>query len=181
MKSVLVAGAKRRKSRELALRTSRVGDNIRRSICLPNHYILMLSLLITTLLLQLNSSSDCNNAPQLADRLLQEAARLGIQVMQGNPELPGKDASYRAMHGRPGIILISPRPMGASTRCQLITHEMIHVLQHFKRSLKGVDPIGLGTTAIEALRHSQPQEAEAYSNQNKPLKILELLQKLKRP
>lgn len=141
----------------------------------------MLSLLITTLLLQLSSSTDCNNAPQLAERLLQEASRLGIQVIQGVPELPGKDASYRAMHGRPGIILISPRPMGASTRCQLITHEMIHVLQHFNRSLKGVDPIGLGTTTAEASRHSQPQEAEAYSNQNKPLKILELLQRLKRP
>ena len=139
----------------------------------------MISLLI--LLLQLNSISDCNNAPQLADRLLQEAARLGIQVIQGNPELPGKDASYRAIHSRPGIILISPRPMGASTRCQLITHEMIHVLQHFHRSLKAVDPIGLGTTTTEASRHSQPQEAEAYSNQYKPLKILELLQRLKRP
>ncbi len=141
----------------------------------------MLSLLITTLLLQLSSSTDCNNAPQLSERLLQEASRLGVQVIQGVPELPGKDASYRAIHGRPGVILISPRPMGASTRCQLITHEMIHVLQHFNRSLKGVDPIGLGTTAAEASRHSQPQEAEAYSNQNKPLKILELLQRLKRP
>ena len=141
----------------------------------------MLSLLITTLLLQLSSSTDCNNAPQLTERLLQEVSRLGIQVIQGVPELPGKDASYRAIHGRPGIILISPRPMGASTRCQLITHEMIHVLQHFNRSLKGVDPIGLGTTAAETSRHSQPQEAEAYSNQNKPLKILELLQRLKRP
>lgn len=141
----------------------------------------MLSLLITTLLLQLNGITDCNIAPQLAERLLQEASRLGIQVIQDVPELPGKDASYRAIHGRPGVILISPRPMGASTRCQLITHEMIHVLQHFNRSLKGVDPIGLGTTAAEASRHSQPQEAEAYSNQNKPLKILELLQRLKRP
>jgi len=141
----------------------------------------MFSLLIPALLLQLNGVTDCNNAPQLAEHLLKEASRLGIQVIQGAPELPGKDASYRAMHGRPGIILISPRPMGASTRCQLITHEMIHVLQHFKRSLKGVDPIGLGTTTAEASRHSQPQEAEAYSNQNKPLKILELLQRLKRP
>ena len=141
----------------------------------------MFSLLILALLLQLNGVTDCNNAPQLAEHLLKEASRLGIQVIQGNTELPGKDASYRAMHGRPGIILISPRPMGASTRCQLITHEMIHVLQHFKRSLKGVDPIGLGTTTAEASRHSQPQEAEAYSNQNKPLKILELLQRLKRP
>ena len=68
--------------------------------------VVMFSLLIPALLLQLNGVTDCNNAPQLADRLLQEAARLGIQVMQGNPELPGKDASYRAMHGRPGIILI---------------------------------------------------------------------------
>jgi hypothetical protein len=71
--------------------------------------------------------------------------------------------------------------MSPSTRCQLITHEMIHVLQHFKQSLKGVNPIGLGSTTAESIRHSQPQEAEAYSNQNKPLKILELLQRLKKP
>lgn len=127
------------------------------------------------------SSTDCNNAPQLADRLLGEATRLGIQVFQGPAELAGKDASYRALHGRPGTITLSPRPMGPATRCQLITHEMIHVLQHFGRGLKGVDPIGLGSNPQESLRHPEPQEAEAYSHQNKPLLILQLLQRLKRP
>jgi hypothetical protein len=127
------------------------------------------------------SSTDCNNAPQLADRLLGEATRLGIQVFQGPAELAGKDASYRALHGRPGTITLSPRPMGPATRCQLITHEMIHVLQHFGRGLKGVDPIGLGSNPQESLRHREPQEAEAYSHQNKPLLILQLLQRLRRP
>jgi len=126
-------------------------------------------------------STDCNNAPQLADRLLGEATRLGIQVFQGPAELAGKDASYRALHGRPGTITLSPRPMGPATRCQLITHEMIHVLQHFGRGLKGVDPIGLGSNPQESLRHREPQEAEAYSHQNKPLLILQLLQRLRRP
>jgi len=126
-------------------------------------------------------TTDCNNAPQLADRLLGEATRLGIQVFQGPAELAGKDASYRALHGRPGTITLSPRPMGPTTRCQLITHEMIHVLQHFGRGLKGVDPIGLGSNPQESLRHPEPQEAEAYSHQNKPLLILQLLQRLRRP
>ena len=46
----------------------------------------MFSLLIPALLLQLNGVTDCNNAPQLAERLLKEASRLGIQVIQGAPE-----------------------------------------------------------------------------------------------
>ena len=33
----------------------------------------------------------------------------------------------------------------------------------------------------ESLRHPEPQEAEAYSHQNKPLLILQLLQRLRRP
>ena len=70
--------------------------------------------------------------------------RLGVQVIAGPPELPGKDASYRAGHGRLGTIRLRQRPMSAEVRCQLISHEFINVLQHLHGDLKGVPPLGCG-------------------------------------
>ena len=113
----------------------------------------------------------CQQDPALGDALLREGRRLGITVRRGEPELPGKDASYRAEHGRVGTIMLKQRPMSPVVRCLLISHEFIHVLQHLQGDLRGVslhpDPI--------------PQEAEAYGHQQRAGYVLTLLQQTERP
>ena len=69
----------------------------------------------------------CSADPTIADALLRQGQRLGIAVVAGPPELPGKDASYRALPGRLGTITLKQRPMSAEVRCLLISHEFIHV------------------------------------------------------
>ena len=114
----------------------------------------------------------CQDDPALADLLLAEGSRLGIVVKAGQPELPGKDASYRAEHGRLGTITIKQRPMSPLVRCMLISHEFIHVLQHLHGDLRGVPPLGWSTVHPDPI----PQEAEAYGHQQRAGYVLSLLQ-----
>lgn len=109
----------------------------------------------------------CSADPSIAAELLREGRRLGVRVIAGPPELPGKDASYRAEHGRLGTVRITQRLMSAEVRCKLISHEFIHVLQHLHGNLKGVPPLGWGP--------SRDQEAEAYAHQNQAGYVLQLL------
>ena len=114
----------------------------------------------------------CQDDPALADLLLAEGRRLGVMVKAGQPELSGKDATYRAEPGRLGPITIKQRPMSPVVRCMLISHEFIHVLQHLQGDLKGVPPLGWRTTHPDPI----PQEAEAYGHQHRVGYVLSLLQ-----
>ena len=127
------------------------------------------------------SSSRCSETPQLADALLLQGQRLGIRIISGQPELAGKDASYRAEHGRLGTIVLKPRPMSAVVRCKLISHEFIHVLQHLNGQLKGVETLGWGASSHERQRHPIPQEAEAYQHQDQAGYVLQLLKATPKP
>ena len=122
------------------------------------------------------SGPTCHDDPNLVDALLLQAQRIGVAVRAGSPELPGKDATYRAEPGRLGTITLLTRPMPAEVRCLLITHELIHVLQHLHGQLKGVPPLGWPTTAEQQQRFGSPQEAEAYGHQNQAGHVLMLLQ-----
>ena len=119
----------------------------------------------------------CQDNPALADRLLAEGSRLGITVKTGQPELQGKDATYRAESGRLGSITIKQRPMSPEVRCMLISHEFIHVLQHLQGDLRGVPPLGWTTEHPDPI----PQEAEAYGHQQRVGYVLRLLQQTERP
>ena len=119
----------------------------------------------------------CQDNPALADRLLAEGRRLGITVKAGQPELPGKDATYRAESGRLGAITIKQRPMRPEVRCMLISHEFIHVLQHLQGDLRGVPPLGWTTEHPDPI----PQEAEAYGHQQRVGFVLRLLQQTEKP
>ena len=114
----------------------------------------------------------CQEDPALADLLLAEGRRLGIAVKAGQPELPGKDATYRAESGRLGTITIKQRPMSPLVRCMLISHEFIHVLQHLHGDLSGVPPLGWTNEHPDQI----PQEAEAYGHQQRAGYVLSLLQ-----
>ena len=113
----------------------------------------------------------CQDDPALADLLLAEGRRLGVTVRAGQPDLPGKDATYRAEPGRLGLITIKQRPMSPVVRCMLISHEFIHVLQHLQGDLKGVPPLGWSTAHSDPI----PQEAEAYGHQHRVGYVLALL------
>ena len=119
----------------------------------------------------------CQDDPALADLLLAEGRRLGIVVKTGLPELPGKDASYRAEPGRLGTITIKQRPMSPLVRCMLISHEFIHVLQHLHGELRGVPPLGWTNEHPDSIL----QEAEAYGHQQRAGYVLRLLQQTQRP
>ena len=119
----------------------------------------------------------CQDDPALADLVLAEGRRLGIVLKTGLPELPGKDASYRAEPGRLGTITIKQRPMSPLVRCQLVSHEFIHVLQHLHGNLRGVLPLGWTNEHPDPI----PQEAEAYVYQQQAGYVLRLLQQTQRP
>ena len=125
--------------------------------------------------------STCSINPALAEDLLREGQRLGITVVSGPPELEGRDASYRAEHGRLGTITLKPRPMSSQVRCLLISHEFIHVLQHLYGDLKGVPPLGWGASMDQLTRFGSKQEAEAYAHQDNAGYVLQLLRATARP
>ena len=118
----------------------------------------------------------CSQKPELAESLLRQGQRLGLLVRKGKPEMAGKDATYRAEHGRLGTITLKQRPMSTEVCCMLISHELIHELQHFNGYLKGVEPLGWGALAQEIKRFGEIQEAEAYRYQNFAGHMLQLLQ-----
>ena len=100
----------------------------------------------------------------------------GNRVKTGKPELPGKDATYRAESGRLGSIMIKQRPMSPEVRCMLISHEFIHVLQHLQGDLRGVSVLGWTTQHPDPI----PQESEAYGHQQRAGYVLWLLKQTER-
>jgi len=123
----------------------------------------------------------CDQDPSLDQDLLLEGQRLGIKVISGTPQLQGKDATYRAEHGRLGMITLKPRPMSAEVRCKLISHEFIHVLQHMHGDLKGVPPLGWPASAQFIESTGAIQEAEAYQHQDSAGYVLQILRAMPKP
>ncbi len=116
------------------------------------------------------------------NRLINQAARLGVEVrwlLSGNPQRP--QGLYQAPPDRPGVIelRIGTNPSPSTTLCQLLTHEMVHVLQHWHADLKAVLPLGWPKNGPAAQQgRLSPHEAEAFRAQDQPAKVLRALSQL---
>ena len=111
---------------------------------------------------------------------LNEANRLGVGV-RWEREMINLDAAYVALPGRPGEILLyerSPRPNNQQL-CTLLTHEMVHVLQHWKGKLKATPALGWPVDRAPEGRNLSLQEREAYTAQSDSKKVLKAVRSLK--
>lgn len=117
---------------------------------------------------------------QCVDSFLNQAQRLGIEVRWQKSDMHQLDAAYHARPGAPGLIVLhdrKPRPI-IKQQCVLLTHEMVHVLQHWKGHLKSVPPLGWPIDNVPPNRKLTKQEQEAYSAQRKPKMVLEAVKLL---
>lgn len=118
---------------------------------------------------------------QCVAAFLSEAHRLGIEVRWQTSKMHQLDAAYQARPGAPGLIVLhdrKPRP-SIKQQCVLLTHEMVHVLQHWKGHLKSVPPLGWPINNAPKGRDLSEQEQEAYTAQSKPKIVLDAVKLLK--
>ena len=117
---------------------------------------------------------------ECVSRFLQEAQRLSIEVRWASEGMTNLDAAYHARPGAPGVLLLhdsTPRP-GPEQLCTLLAHEMVHVLQHWKGELQATPPLGWPVDGAPPGRKLSSQEAEAYTGQNEPAKVLKAVTSL---
>jgi hypothetical protein len=116
-------------------------------------------------------------------QLLAQAERLGVAVRWQAQVGPEPEAAYQAPPGQPGLLLIQagqPAPINA-TLCRLLSHEMVHVLQHWHGQLQAITPLGWPTGGTPPGRQLSLHEAEAFTAQGDPPRVLEALKQLKAP
>lgn len=118
---------------------------------------------------------------ECVSRFLQEAQRLGIEVRWTTDGMTNLDAAYHARPGAPGLVLLrdGPRHPGPQQLCTLLAHEMVHVLQHWKGNLKATPPLGWPVNGAPQGQRLSPQQAEAYTAQAEPAKVLKAITSLK--
>ena len=119
---------------------------------------------------------------QCVDNFLQQAVRLGIEVRWTREGMHDLDAAYHALPGVPGKIMLhdrDPRPTTAKL-CTLLSHEMVHVLQHWKGKLNALPPLGWPRNGAPTGRNLSLQEQEAYTAQSKPRFVLHSVTQLKK-
>lgn len=118
--------------------------------------------------------TECVNA------FLREAVRLGVAVRWTRDGMTKLDAAYRALPGKPGVILLHDRTPRPNTQevCTLLAHEMVHVMQHWKGNLKALPPLGWPVDKTPPGRNLPIREQEAYTAQNEPQKVLKAVRLL---
>ena len=114
--------------------------------------------------------------------LLHQADRLGVEVRWlpiSESQMP--QGLYQANPDRPGVIELrtGTDPAPSPALCQLLSHEMVHVLQHWNANFKAVLPLGWPQDGpITQGRKLSAHEAEAFTAQDKPQIVLEALKQL---
>ena len=114
-------------------------------------------------------------------QFLEQAQRLSIEVRWTREGMHKMNAAYHAFHGTPGLILLRDRDPRPSPKqiCTLLSHEMVHVLQHWKGKLKAVPSLGWARDGAPPGRELSIQEKEAYTAQTQPRKVLRAVNQLK--
>ena len=123
------------------------------------------------------------SAEQCVTRMLAQAQRLGVLVRWqplGPTTLKG---AYHAKPGQPGVLELRAQVSAPATPelCSLISHEMVHVLQHWRGQLQALLPLGWPTDGAPPGRRLSVHEAEAYTAQNHPQLVLAALRQLQLP
>lgn len=126
-----------------------------------------------------NAKGHCEESPELANKIMDVGHELGVKIIIGKPAMAGKDATYKAFRGRLGVVTLGTRAMSIQTRCKLISHEYIHVLQHLNGDLKGMKPLDWPISKNAVKRFGSVIEAEAYTHQNRAERVLQLLMRAK--
>ena len=117
---------------------------------------------------------------QCIQAFLDQAQRLGIAVQWKQQEPARFNAAYVATPGTPGYIILtetSPQP-DPKTICTLLSHEMVHVLQHWKGRFHSVEALGWPRDGAAVGEHRWAQEQEAYTAQEHPRKVLRAISRL---
>ncbi len=111
---------------------------------------------------------------QCVQHFLDQAQRLGIAVQWQQPSQYQFDAAYFATPGAPGYIVLTKRTPKPDSKmvCTLLSHEMVHVLQHWKGNLKSLEPLGWPRDGAAVGEQRWAQEQEAYTAQTQPRKVL---------
>ena len=117
---------------------------------------------------------------ECVSRFMLESQRLGIEMRWTSEGMTNLDAAYLARPGEPGVIKLrdSPQRPGQQQLCTLLAHEMVHVLQHWKGNLRAVPPLGWPVDGAPQGRQLSAQEAEAYTAQSTPAKVLKAVSSL---
>lgn len=112
---------------------------------------------------------------------MQQAERLGIAVEWQKPSQFKFDAAYFAVPGAPGYIVLTERDIKPSPKeiCTFLTHEMVHVLQHWKGTLNSLEPLGWPRDGAAVGDYKWLQEQEAYTAQSQPRKVLQAVTQLR--
>ena len=119
---------------------------------------------------------------QCVNLQLAQAERLGVEVRWLQAASGGSsEGHYVAQPSRPGLLQLRTaeptRPTAAL--CNLVTHEMVHVLQHWRGELQAVLPLGWPIDEQAAAGRSLSRhEAEAFTAQEQPERVLRALQRL---
>ncbi|WP_036914028.1 MULTISPECIES: hypothetical protein [unclassified Prochlorococcus] len=100
------------------------------------------------------------NAELCVENFLKEAERLGVEVRWQNESMHSLDAAYHATPGQPGEILLTRKAKKPSPveLCTLISHEMVHVLQHWSGDLHATPLLCWPTNGSSAGRKLSRQE-----------------------
>ena len=111
----------------------------------------------------------------------QQAERLGIAIQWQKSSQFKFDAAYFALPGSPGHIVLTERdPMPSPKKiCTFLSHEMVHVLQHWKGKFDALEPLGWPRDGEAVGDQKWAQEQEAYTAQSQPRKVLKALTQLK--
>ncbi len=112
--------------------------------------------------------------------LLAQAERLGVEVRWQTEGLAGLQGAYVAKPGRPGVILLKATdpPPGPRALCTLLTHEMVHVLQHWRGNLHATPPLGWPTDGVPTGQNQSRQELEAITAEQHPERVIRALKQL---